>query len=271
VNLAIIRKTTRDALPLLLIVLLGIMVLETLLVAVVSELSEELEFLWHQRSILQRFLSALVGAEIGSDITATTLMTIGFAHPLLYALTWAFLLVTCSRVIVAEIERGTADLLLTLPVSRGCVYASVSAVWILAGVPLCLTTLLGVWLGAKVFSLPEPLDFSRLAIVGVNFFALYLTIGSATLLASSVVSRRGPAVGLVLAWLLASFLLNFLGQFWSAAEKFGFLGVLHYYRPMPVVRTGDWPVRDLAVLIGLALIFAVAGLWRFARRNIPAV
>ena len=72
-------------------------------------------------------------------------------------------------------------------------------------------------------------------------------------------------------WLLASFLLNFLGQFWPVAERVSFLGILHYYRPLPVVRTGDWPVHDIAVLIGLAVVFFLAGMWRFSRRDIPAV
>jgi len=66
-------------------------------------------------------------------------------------------------------------------------------------------------------------------------------------------------------------LLNFLGQFWSIAEQIALLGLLHYYRPLPIVRTGDWPVQDIAVLLGLGAVFWSAGLWRFTRRDIPAV
>lgn len=269
-NLGIIRKTTRDTLVLLLIVILGITAFEMLLVGMIGEFYEDSQ-LWLQKTFVQRFVKAMLGAELGVNAGAMGFVAIGFAHTLLYALTWALLLTTCSRVIAAEIEQGTADLLLTLPVSRASVYVSVSAVWIPAGVPVSLAVLLGTWIGASAFTLWEPLNYARLAILTVNLFALYLAIGSATMLVSSFLSRRAPAVAIVLACLLASFLLNFLGQFWSAFEHISFLGILRYYRPLPVVQTGDWPVRDIAVLLGLGAILWSAGLWRFARRDIPAV
>ena len=36
-------------------------------------------------------------------------------------------------------------------------------------------------------------------------------------------------------------------QFWPAAEKVAFLGVLHYYRPLQLVRTGEWPAHETRV------------------------
>ena len=270
-NLGIIRKTTREALPLLVIMTLAIVLLESLLVGVIGDFSKELEYLWLRRPIFERFARMQLGADLGGAVTTTGLMTIGFAHPLMFAFTWVFLLTTCSRVIVGEIERGTADLLLTLPVSRGAVYTNVSVVWMAAGVPVSLAPLLGCGIGQTIFELPEPLDFSRLAILAANLFALYLAVGSATLFVSTLVSRRALAVAFVLAWLLASFLLNFLAQFWSLADGISALGVLRYYRPLPVVQTGDWPVHHIAVLLGLGAFFWGGGLWRFARRDIPAV
>jgi ABC-2 type transport system permease protein len=271
VNGAVIRKTIRDSLPLLVIITAAVILLETLLAAVISDFSKELEYLWLKKPIFSRFAEILLGADLGDELSSSALMTIGFAHPLLFALTWTFVLTTCSRVLVGEIERGTADLLLTLPISRASIYVSVSAVWTLAGIPICLGVLIGSRLGAQLFGLSEPPTLSRLAIVGANLLALFLAAGAAMQFASSVASRRAPAVGCVLAVLLASFLLSFLGQFWSVAERVRFLGLLHYYRPLLVVRSGEWPVRDLVVLLGLGLVLWTAGLWRFSRRDIPAV
>ncbi len=270
-NRGIFRKTARDTLPLLLIITIAIVTLESLVVGVLSEFTEEINYIWLQRPLFQRFAKMLVGADLGPEASATTFMTIGFTHPLMFTLTWLFLLVTCTRVIAGEIDRGTADLLLTLPVSRGSVYVSVSAVWVLSGIPISLAPLSGAWIGEHVFSLWEPLVLSRLAILIVNLLALYLAIGGAVMLASSVVSRRGPAVAVVLAGLLASFLLNFLAQLWSPAEHVAFLSILHYYKPLPVVRTGDWPLLNITVLLGLGAVFWSVGLWRFTRRDIPAV
>jgi ABC-2 type transport system permease protein len=248
-----------------------VVLLEWLFVGLASAFSEEIKHLWLSVKILQSLLPALLGAEIPAGGSFTTaFLTVGYGHPVLYALVWAFVLTTCSRLVAGEIERGTADLLLTLPVSRARVYVSVSAVWAAAGIVICASTLAGTRLGHATFTVDEAPGFGRLAIVVLNLWLLYLATGCATLCVSSWTSRRGPAIGWVLAVLIASFLLNFLAQFWSAAKDLKWLGVLHYYRPLPIVMEEGWPARDLAVLGGLSVVLWVAGLWRFVRRDIPA-
>ncbi|MBU0637929.1 MAG: hypothetical protein KKB50_03625 [Planctomycetes bacterium] len=128
-----------------------------------------------------------------------------------------------------------------------------------------------MWLGERSFALWEPINLGRLSLLTVNLFALYLAIAGTTMFVSSLFSRRGTAIAVVMSGLLVSVLVNFLAQFWSAIEWVSFLGVLNYYRPLPVVRSGEWPVRDLIVLVLVGGAFWSAGLWRFSRRDIPAV
>lgn len=270
-NAAIVLKTARDSRLLFVIVVAAIILLETLLLRAFSELAADLADMWLSRPFFRRMIRMMLGADLGEHFTMTMLVSIGFAHPLMYAFTWAFLLATCSRVIVGEIERGTADLLLTLPVSRASVYASVSVVWIAAGVPISLAPWVGVWLGEMISPLDAPLNLPRLAILSADLFALYLLIGAATMCVSSFARRRGPAIAVVLGGLMASFLLNFLAEMWSAAEGLSFLGILHYYRPLPILRSGAWPLRDMGVLATAAAVFWSVGLWRFRQRDVPAV
>ncbi len=270
-SVAVVKKTARDALMLWVIVVLGILLFECLLVRALGEFTDQITELWAKMPLLRNLVKALVGADMAEDLTATSLVTIGFSHPLLYTFVWGFLLATCTRVVGGEIDRGTADLLLALPVSRARVYASVSTVWVLAGIAVCLAPLVGIWLAESAFPMREPLELARLRTVPLNLFALYLAIGCATMLTSSLVARRGPAIGLVLAGLLGSFLLSFLGQFWSLAERLSFLGILHYYRPLECMRAGSWPLKEIGVLCGGAAVLWLAGLWRFSQRDIPAV
>ena len=268
-NLAVFHKTARETALLLAILTAAIVGFELLFVLAMGEFAEEITGIW-KVGFIRRFIQVLVGADLFADLTATTLMTVGLAHPLLYVLTWSLLLTICSRVIAGEIDRGTADLLMTLPISRVATYASVSAVWLLSGVVVSFAPLIGIWLGESLYPLPEPIELKRLWIPVVNLFALYLAIGGAATLVSSVVSRRGQVVGIALAGLVGSFLLNFLAQFWSPAERMSFLGLLHYYRPLLCVQTGEWPLGDIAALVGVAACCWLAGLWWFARRDIPA-
>src|SRR4029450_12249988 len=60
-------------------------------------------------------------------------------------------------------------------------------------------------------------------------------------------------------------------QLWSVAERFGFLSLMNYHRPLVVLRDGAWPWRDIAVLLGVG-----GGVWagaggRCRASSLPAV
>ena len=48
---------------------------------------------------------------------------------------------------------------------------------------------------------------------------------------------------------LASFLLNFVSQFWEPAKQIAFLGVMEYYQPAQILQSGDFPIGDVTVLL----------------------
>jgi len=271
VSMAVMKKTARDALLGWVIIVLTIIVFECLLVRALGSFAGELRDIWFSRAFLRHLIRALLGADLAGDFNATSLITVGLAHPFLYALVWGFVLATGTRVITGEIDRGTADLLLTLPLSRARIYASVSGVWALAGIPICLAPLVGVWLGNRISPMGEPLELYRLRIAPPNLYALYLAIGGGTMLVSAVGSRRGLAIAVVLGALLASFLLSFLAQFWTLAKNLSFLGVLHYYRPLETVQTQQWPLAQMGVLCAVGGALWLAGLWWFSRRDVPAL
>lgn len=269
-NRAVFLKTLRDTAWLLVLLTVASIVFEILFVRAMREFSAEMSHLWMQKPIIRRMVSMLVGADVAVNLTPTTLMAIGVAHPLLYAFHWIFVLTTCSRVIVGEIDRGTADLLLSLPVSRAGVYASVSAMWVVGCVPLAVVPLLGIALGQHFSPLWEPIDLERVARVMPNLLLLDLAIGSVTMFVSAWASRRGIAVAVVLGALLLDVLISFIGMFWDLAARLWFLGFLDYYQPLPTIRSGAWPVRNLIVLASVTVVFWLAGLIRYARRDIPA-
>ena len=271
-NRAIVLKTLRDALLLTILMTLAIVALEMAIVRAILEMSKDLELLrtWLSRPLIQTLVRLALGADLMGDLTPTTMATFGLGHPLLYALAWTLMLTIGTGVIAGEIDRGTADLLLTLPVARRTVYVSTSVAWIVAAVLVSAAPLPGLWLGERLCPLPEPFEFRRLWPVAVNFLALNLAVASVTMLVSSLLSRRGQAVGILLAALLASDLINLLTQFWESIQPFSFLCFVHYYRLLPVVRSGQLPLGDIGTLLALAVIAWLVGLWHFCRRDIRA-
>lgn len=270
-NRTIIAKTLRESWVMLAVLVVAIAGFEILFVLAVSSFSKELIEIWSKFSFLRGLVQALAGADLTTDVNATSFMSIGFAHPFLYAVTWAFLLTTCTRVIVGEIDRGTTDILLTLPISRTSHYVSVSLVWMGMGVPICVAVWVGMLLG-PMFSPreSEPIDMAVLWLPVINLFALYVAIGCMTMLISSWMTRRGPAVGLALGLLLAGFVHNFVCTLTPEMKPWGFLSLLNFYRPLESIRAHALPWRDVAVLLGFGAICWAAGLLRYQRRDIPA-
>jgi ABC-type transport system involved in multi-copper enzyme maturation permease subunit len=170
---------------------------------------------------------------------------------------------------VGEIDQGTADLLLSLPLSRSTIYVNTSLVWIVAAALLSSTAWFGLWLGNLVFPLRTTINFPRMAIAAVNLFALYLAIGGVASLISASSNRRGVAIGVLLALLLFSYLTNFLASFIDFFRTIGFLGLLEYYHPVEAVRDGTWPVRNLLILLAVAVAGWTGGLLVFRGRDVP--
>ncbi len=268
---AVVLKTARDSFVLLLLVLAAIVTLEMLYVLAMGRLAHDLLDIWRKIPFLKDVMRVLVGVNISGDVSATTLTTLGLVHPVLLATSWAFLLTVCTRDITGDIDAGIADLVLTLPLPRAAIYTGTTVVWVVACALFAAAAWCGIALGEQVFHPPEPLVLHRLLIPVVNLCALLLAIGGVSMLVSALSSRRVVAVAIMLAILLASFLVNFLEVFIDQMRYVSFLGFMHYYRPVDAVRTGQWPVGQLAVLlIGGATAWTI-GLWRFNRRDIPAV
>lgn len=268
-NMALVVKTIRDNLLLFLVTVGAVLVFETLFVLAMRSLGPELMAFVSRRAFLQNIFRMLLSLDFRAGVSVDMLVVLGFVHPFLFATTWAFLIAIGTRVTVGEIDQGTADLLLSLPVSRVSVYVSTSLVWMGAAVLLSLTTWAGLWLGTWVFPMRGHVNMARLGIASCNLLALDAAIGGTTSLISSMLSRRGVAVALLIAILLFSFLVNFLAIFVEFFRSISFLGLLDYYRPVESMRDGIWPVRNLIILGTIAIVGWSIGLMVFWKRDIP--
>ncbi|MFO0973944.1 MAG: hypothetical protein U1A27_10975 [Phycisphaerae bacterium] len=269
-NRGILAKTLRECAVAYAVAFLGVMIFEVGFVRAMGEFSADISRVWLENRTIRRMVQMLVGYDLARDLTPTTLMAIGLAHPLLFGLCWSPLIAAATRAFAGEIDRGTADLLLTLPVSRVTVYLGSSAVFLALAAPLCLAPPIGIALGQSWFPLWGPIAIDRLWRPALNLYALTLAIGGIATLISAVCVRRGVAVGAVLAVVLASMLILFLSSFWKLPAPILRACLFHYYQPLPLIRSNGWPIGDVLVLLGVALVAWSAGLAWFVRRDIPA-
>lgn len=268
-NRGVLLKALREVAPLTGLVCATLLIFENVLMVALKNFSQQMIGILLQSPFIKSMVEMMLGSSLSAEMSSTSIVTVGLAHPVLYALCWIFVVSIGTR-LVAEVERGTADLLLTIPESRAAIYCSTTVVCGLCCVPVVLAAWAGIAVAEQLFGMPEPVDLARLRFAVVNLLTLLLAVLGMTLGVSSFLARRGPAIAIVTGVLLTSFLINFVATFAPAFRPIAFLGVLDYYKPLESVRAGEWPWRNLAVLLTLGALSWTAGLWRFARRDIPA-
>ena len=204
-------------------------------------------------------ISTLVGTHVGAAPTGQLLLAIVWVHPVVLAVLWAHEIVLCTRWPAGEIDRGTIDVLLGLPVLRRAVYWSESITWGFSGVFVLAMAALGYALGARAIEPADRPGTGPVLLVLINLLCVYAATGGFAFLISSMSSRRGRAVSIVFGVVLASFLLNFVSQFWAPAGKLSFLCILSYYQPARILDEGALLTGDVAVLLAVAALTWVLG------------
>lgn len=269
-NLALIKKTFRDYGLLTIGAMALLMAFMVLFMFAINSIPlEEIGRVWLQIEWLRRLIGTLIGTEVLDSISMQGMATIAFSHPLMWIIIIAFLLTITSGVISGEVDRGTMDLLATLPLSRANFYTSVTLVTLILGLPICGAVWMGVWLGRSLIEANE-IQMDALAIVGCNLYAAYVFLACFTMAMSAVCSRRTTALMIDFVAIFYSFVLNLLVSFWPAVKKIAFTGFLHYYAPLPIVRDHAWRWGDITILLGAGLVFWTVGLVFFGRRDVPA-
>ena len=249
----------------------SLLAVKALLTYILPQIQEGWGELLEQIPFAKVMLSALLGTELGHEITARTMQAFLWVHPVVLALVWAHEITLCTRMPAGEIDRGTIDVLLGLPVSRRAVYLCESLVWLVSGLLVLVMGLVGHLLAAG--AMPEEMrpGLPGAALVMANFYCVYVAVGGIAFLVSALSDRRGRAMGIVFGITLASFLLNFVAQFWDPARQIAFLGVMEYYQPAQILHTGDVPIRNVAILLLVGGSAWLLGGEVVARRSIRTV
>lgn len=211
----------------------------------------------------------LFGDQFIADFSVSGIVALAYDHPLILV---TLLLVGISvpvRSLAGAVERGTLELLFTMPVPRLRIGLSL---WLATGAFL-LILLFGCWLGTALgFALfPETRDLHVVTFLrlGLNLWLLTFVVSSYALLISSYAREGAPAGQLAAGVTLFFFFLDYAVKIWPEIEVLGTLSPFHYYDPQGMLR-GEAPwVRNLLVLFGVALVSGSIALLRLQHRDVP--
>lgn len=224
------------------------------------------EFL--KMEFLQPFLVGLLGERVEGAFEKNNVIALAWVDPVVYAIVWAHAIWFCSRVPAGEIDRGTMDVLLGLPVSRFRLYLAETVGLVVGGLFVVVFGLFGNWIATWLLDGGFE-GVARMTIrMATNLYFMNLAVAGVVFAASAISDRRGGAVGLSLFVVITSFLISFLSQLWWPFQHVRWLSVLRYYKPLEIVRFDAWPVSDMVTLGLVGAAFWGAGAIVFIRRDI---
>ncbi len=200
------------------------------------------------------------------------LFQLPFVHPVtMLALVVAMALPTLAFPAGAR-GRGTLDLLLASPLSRGTLVTTTFLFTVPFAVLHALAPLLGVWLGGALAGVGSELPFAAFFRVSFETFALAIFFSGLTLLLSVGLAPkralRGPEGGGALAALavvvLWSLLAEIVATYWKAIAWLKVATPFGWFEPPQVLAGVASPWRDGGVLLAAGVLsFALA--WRNER------
>jgi ABC-2 family transporter protein len=194
---------------------IGLALVMGLLTALLPRVLGDIHHVFERLPFIKPLITALLGVDPGDQINASMSQAFLWVHPTVLTLLWAHAVMYCTRVPAGEIDRGTVDFLLGMPISRGRLFVAESIGWILSGIFILSCGFLGHWLINLTNSQSMRPPTRLLAYIMINLFAVYLAVGSFSWLIACLSDRRNKAIGIIFAVLLASFLINFVAQFWD--------------------------------------------------------
>jgi len=193
----------------------------------------------------------------------------GFNHPMVLVLLVFIAINIPVKHIAHEIENGSMELLLSLPVKREWV---ITNLW-LTGVAILfiviLASLVGSLLAIYTFHSISIGISLKLLMISTNLWLLCVLIMSYTLLFTTLGKRSSFSANLAAMFTLAFYMVFFVSQLWDAIEFTGAMNIFNYYQPQDIMMGRESFVVDSIVLFFASIVCLLVAVWQFKRRDIP--
>ena len=267
-NRGLLNKSIRELWPTTLLVGLLVCAFETLIAVVLPRFENQMGIQMLEMPFVKRIIEGMLGSRMADPIGPEILWSIPWAHPVMLSLVLAHAVISGTRLPAGEVDRGTMDVALGLPISRWQWMRTDSLVWVISAVLVIVMAMIGNRMGSAIMDNGFAPDGRVTVIIFLNLLGLYLAVGCGAWLISSLSDRRGKAITIAFVLIVTSFLVSYLEQFWEPARFAAWFSVLSYHRPLLILRDGHWPVRDLCVLYGSAIVLWGSAAWWFSRRDL---
>ncbi|NJD29427.1 MAG: hypothetical protein FIA92_14175 [Chloroflexi bacterium] len=175
---------------------------------------------------------------------------------------------TATRPVAADLDRGFLELVISTPMPRRRYLALAILVQLVVIFVIALATVIGVVLvGALVGA---GFDAGRFLMVVPLATAFGCAIAAIATLLSVVTLSRGRAAAITVGILLAMYLAYVVGQIEADVDWLLTLSAFGHFDTTAIIDGGVMPLGDLALFSAVAIICWAAAVWAFGRRDLAA-
>lgn len=177
-------------------------------------------------------------------------------------------LITGTRAVAADLDRGFLDLPLATRLSRVRYLAASIGMQVVVMAVLALTAVLGLWAVGRLVG--ADFQLVRFLVAGMLCFSFGCAIAGPTTLLSVVTLSRGTTsaiVGGVVIVMYAVFVVTQVAADWAWLAP---LSAWNHFSTTKVIDDGVFPVADLALFALIAIVGWLGALAAFRRRDLAA-
>jgi ABC-2 type transport system permease protein len=181
----------------------------------------------------------------------------------------AYAIASGLSVTANEEDQGILDMVLSLPVPRWRIIVERFLAYSLMIAGILLVSVVGLWLGT-VMTPVFAISVTTLLAGTFNMLPIILAMMAFTVLAGTVLRRRGQAAAVATAFVVGTYFLDTLGK--SASEniinQLSKLSIFSYYDSTSILQSGEPMWGNLALLLVVALVLWAGAVWFFQRRDV---
>lgn len=240
-----------------------------LLLCLAARAGQELNVFGQLSSLVPDYLRQLLGPSLVSLMSFTGIVSLGYFHFAVVA-TVVGLGIAITTEAAAEIETRFVDLILSRPLARHWLISRSIILLLGSSTYLLLAMVLGTSLGLALLAPPDVIRPALRLIrsLAFNLGALIICWGGLSL-AITAMARRRSVAGAVTGFIaLATYLFDYVAQVWRPAAKAAPLFPFHYYNALQLITTGEFPWREIRVLLAFALGGMALAYLLFSRRDL---
>ena len=224
--------------------------------------------------IVPPILRPLVGERLQIQGLAGVL-SIVYTHPVWLTLVGAWAVGYGAQAIAGDIERGTMGLTLAYPITRSQLVAAKALTLATGILALVLVTLAATAAGLAAQHTSLPAGVAGYFWTGIGMLLLFGCIGAVSLACSALAGVRGTggteagkSLGWALAFVVGSYAIDALGQFWKTAEPYRVWSIFKQYDPRSLLG-GTPPTLVAWLYMGGLIVLGLTAAWVvFNRRDL---